>query len=384
MRQRFSLRRLLASVALMAILAAGLGGCQTMSDITGSVTPKAEAAPPDADRGTPRKYMASAIGPTPRMPTWRWPMARRSAPPGSAPKPPRCSTATISIPATRRCSPHWPRARRQRQFPAGLPCSQSRHSPDNPDWRLLSVQGTALDQIGRHDDARRYYDSALKILPDEPWVLSNLGLSYVLSKELPKAEEAFRPAYVFAGRRRGCGKIWPWWSACRAALPRPKACQGRPACGRSGRQRRLSEGDAQPQGQSAGRPARSRWPPSPGPTDRPDRNRAVESSPERSERAVRRRARRAVRHVARPEAPSVAGGRILIERPPTRRRAHCIAATLMPVGPRMTTNSTGRKNRIIGTVSFGGSAAAFFSASFMRMSRFSCAITRRLWPSGVP
>ena len=56
----------------------------------------------------------------------------------------------------------------------------------------------------------------------------------------------------------------------------------------------------------------------------------------------------------------------------------------MPVGPRMTTNSTGRKNRIIGTVSFGGSAAAFFSASFMRMSRFSCAITRRLWPSGVP
>jgi hypothetical protein len=56
----------------------------------------------------------------------------------------------------------------------------------------------------------------------------------------------------------------------------------------------------------------------------------------------------------------------------------------MPVGPRMTTNSTGRKNRIIGTVSFGGSAAAFFSASFMRMSRFSCAMTRRLWPSGVP
>ena len=70
--------------------------------------------------------------------------------------------------------------------------------------------------------------------------------------------------------------------------------------------------------------------------------------------------------------------------PGRSRDAYCIAATLMPVGPRMTTNSTGRKNRIIGTVSFGGSAAAFFSASFMRMSRFSCAITRRLWPSGVP
>ena len=40
-------------------------------------------------------------------------------------------------------------------------------------------------------------------------------------------------------------------------------------------------------------------------------------------------------------------------------------------------NRHGRKNTIIGTVSFGGSAAAFFSASVMRMSRFSCAITRK-------
>ena len=58
---------------------------------------------------------------------------------------------------------------------------------------------------------------------------------------------------------------------------------------------------------------------------------------------------------------------------PDRRRLHYFiySATLMPVGPRMTTNSTGRKKTIIGTVSFGGRAAAFFSASFMRMSRFS-------------
>ena len=70
------------------------------------------------------------------------------------------------------------------------------HSPDNPDWRILSVQGTALDQLGRHDEARRYYASALKIVPDEPSVLSNLGLSYVLSKDLPKAEEVLRRAYA--------------------------------------------------------------------------------------------------------------------------------------------------------------------------------------------
>src|ERR1700675_470522 len=50
MRQQSSLARLLASAAVTAILAVGLGGCQTMSDITGSITSKAEASPsPDAD-----------------------------------------------------------------------------------------------------------------------------------------------------------------------------------------------------------------------------------------------------------------------------------------------------------------------------------------------
>jgi Flp pilus assembly protein TadD len=68
------------------------------------------------------------------------------------------------------------------------------HTPDDPDWRILSVQGTALDQLGRHDEARQYYASVLKIAPEEPSVLSNLGLSYVLSKDLPKAEETLRRA----------------------------------------------------------------------------------------------------------------------------------------------------------------------------------------------
>jgi Flp pilus assembly protein TadD len=68
------------------------------------------------------------------------------------------------------------------------------HSPDDPDWRILSVQGAVLDQLGRRDEARQYYASALKIAPEEASVLSNLGLSYVLSKELPKAEETLRRA----------------------------------------------------------------------------------------------------------------------------------------------------------------------------------------------
>jgi Flp pilus assembly protein TadD len=58
------------------------------------------------------------------------------------------------------------------------------------------VQGTALDQMGRHEEARSYYASALKIAPGDPGVLSNLGLSYMLSRDLPKAEDALRQAYA--------------------------------------------------------------------------------------------------------------------------------------------------------------------------------------------
>ena len=34
--------------------------------------------------------------------------------------------------------------------------------------------------MGRHADAQRYYATALRIVPDEPSVLSNLGLSYAI------------------------------------------------------------------------------------------------------------------------------------------------------------------------------------------------------------
>ena len=36
------------------------------------------------------------------------------------------------------------------------------HTPDQPDWRILSVQGAVLDQMGRHEEAQRYYATALR------------------------------------------------------------------------------------------------------------------------------------------------------------------------------------------------------------------------------
>jgi Flp pilus assembly protein TadD len=68
------------------------------------------------------------------------------------------------------------------------------HTPDRPDWRILSVQGAVLDQMGQHEEAQRYYTTALRIAPEEPSVLSNLGLSYALSKDLTKAEATLRRA----------------------------------------------------------------------------------------------------------------------------------------------------------------------------------------------
>ncbi len=68
------------------------------------------------------------------------------------------------------------------------------HNPDNPDWHILNAQGAVLDQLGRHAEAQRHYSAALKIVPNEPSVTSNLGLSYALTKDLRRAEATLRQA----------------------------------------------------------------------------------------------------------------------------------------------------------------------------------------------
>lgn len=67
-------------------------------------------------------------------------------------------------------------------------------TPDNPDWRILNAQGAVLDQLGRHAEAQRHYSAALKMVPNEPSILSNLGLSYALTKDLKRAEAMLRQA----------------------------------------------------------------------------------------------------------------------------------------------------------------------------------------------
>ncbi|HET9717523.1 MAG TPA: tetratricopeptide repeat protein [Pseudolabrys sp.] len=84
------------------------------------------------------------------------------------------------------------------QYQKALDTLERAHTPDSPDWRILNAQGAVLDQMGRHAEAQRHYSAALKIIPDEPSVLSNLGLSYLLTKDLKKAELTLRRAVAQA------------------------------------------------------------------------------------------------------------------------------------------------------------------------------------------
>ncbi len=71
---------------------------------------------------------------------------------------------------------------------------QNAQTPANPDWRLLSAEGAVHDQMGNPQRARALYNQALKIVPEEPTVLNNLGLSFLLAGQAPDAEYYLRRA----------------------------------------------------------------------------------------------------------------------------------------------------------------------------------------------
>jgi len=200
MRQRFSLARLLASTSLVAAVAMGLGGCTGMSklsDVTGSIGgPRAEAAPTDPARAVEvygERYRANPKDSEAALAYGQALRANGQRAQAAA----VLEQATIANPGNKALLALYGRALADNgNFQQAYDVLSKAHSPDNPDWRLLSVQGTVLDQMGRHEEARSYYASALKIAPGDPGVLSNLGLSYMLSKDLPKAEEVLRQAYA--------------------------------------------------------------------------------------------------------------------------------------------------------------------------------------------
>ena len=67
-------------------------------------------------------------------------------------------------------------------------------TPEYPDWKLLSAEAAILDQLGKSGEARALYRRALDIKPNDPSILSNLGMSYVLEGDLRTAETYMRSA----------------------------------------------------------------------------------------------------------------------------------------------------------------------------------------------
>lgn len=194
--ENHSITRLLSSTAVLIGIALSVAGCMTTGDdITGSISgshaPPTEAAwRKQADTWGPR-YNANPGDPKVAM---AYAQALRATDRNAQ------AVAVLREAALR--NPHdkallgaYGRALADvGDYKEALDALSRAHTPDNPDWRILNAQGAVLDQMGRHNEAQRHYSAALKIMPNEPSVLSNLGLSYALEKHLKRAEATLRKA----------------------------------------------------------------------------------------------------------------------------------------------------------------------------------------------
>lgn len=194
---------LVSAVAVAALLALGVAGCSkpNMSDVTGSIS-SADAAPRgdaelrqyaeewgkryDADRNDKRSAMNYA-------------RALRLL-----------SQHTQAVAVMQGLAIRHPNDMEvlgmygkaladAGRLPEAAKVLENAHTPERPNWSILSAQGSVADQLGDHAQAQNYYSSALKIRPDDPTVLSNLGLSYALGRDLPRAEATLRRASAQPG-----------------------------------------------------------------------------------------------------------------------------------------------------------------------------------------
>jgi Flp pilus assembly protein TadD len=189
--------RLFGSAALLVVAAAAMAGCSTTqpAETTGSVPVAAsERANADPRRDVEiygQQYRANSSNVDIAL---RYAQALRAA--GQrAQAVAVLERASIESPRNKAVLGAYGRALAETgNYEQALDVLDRAHTPDQPDWHILSAQGAVLDQMGRHADAQRHYLTALKIVPEEPSVLSNLGLSYALSRNLREAEATLRRA----------------------------------------------------------------------------------------------------------------------------------------------------------------------------------------------
>jgi Flp pilus assembly protein TadD len=191
--------RLLATAACLAAFGAGLAGCKTTGDeTTGSIGGRSAVAAPRSEADWRREVglWEGRYRENPKDTEAAINYAQSLRATGQrAQAVAVLEQATLANPNDKALLGAYGRALADTgKYDQALDVLGRAHTPEMPDWRILSAQGAVLDQMGRHDDARTYYVTALRNMPNEPTVLSNLGLSYALSKDLPKAEETLKLA----------------------------------------------------------------------------------------------------------------------------------------------------------------------------------------------
>jgi len=188
--------RLLASAALAAVLVLSAAGCKTTGDdttgsIAGSTAPKSDAEYRGELGALSARYQSNPGDPEPAITYAKALRATGQRAQAVA----VLQQASIRNPNNMKLLGAYGRALADAgEYTEALDALERAHTPDNPDWRILNAQGAVLDQMGRHAEAQRHYSAALKIMPNEPSVLSNLGLSYLLEKNLKRAEFTLRKA----------------------------------------------------------------------------------------------------------------------------------------------------------------------------------------------
>lgn len=192
--------RLLSSATLLAVIAAATAGCQTTqsTETTGSLpaAPIAAANRSDADWRRDAQVYGERYRTDPSNVDLALQYAQALRATGQrAQAVAVLERASIESPHNKALLGAYGRALAEAgNYNQALEVLERAHAPDQPDWHILSAQGAVLDQMGRHADAQRHYLTALKIVPDDPSVLSNLGLSYALSRDLRNAEATLRRA----------------------------------------------------------------------------------------------------------------------------------------------------------------------------------------------
>ena len=188
-------RGVLMAAALAALLA---GGCRGMGDITGSIGGRADTSVPTSPEAL-RAYSddwgrRNEASPGNKIAALNYARALR-AQERYEQAVAMLQTAALKNPSDTELRGAYGKALADAgRLKEAAEVLANSHTPEHPNWSILSTQGSVADELGDHAQAQSYYAAALKIAPGEPSVLSNLGLSYALSKDLTQAEGTLRQA----------------------------------------------------------------------------------------------------------------------------------------------------------------------------------------------